>query len=86
MPKINLSSQDVETITKAVTEAENNTSGEIAAAFIKQSDSYAIYELMFSIICSFIYFTITMFFATRIENTLKKLTWDYHHDYLLIFF
>ncbi|HLP47324.1 MAG TPA: TPM domain-containing protein [Candidatus Kapabacteria bacterium] len=86
MPKINLSSQDLEEIESAIKDAESNTSGEIAAAFIKESDSYAIYELMFSLICGFIYFFVMMFFTGGIEKILKHMTWDYHTDYLLIFY
>ena len=86
MPNINLSNQDLEKIKDAVKNAESKTAGEIAAAFIKESDSYAVYELMFAVICGFIYFFVMMFFAGGIEETIKNMTWDYHPNYLLIFY
>lgn len=86
MPKIKLSSQDLEKINSAVKDAESKTAGEIAAAFTKESDSYAIYELMFAIAAGFIYFIVMMFLAGGIEKIIKNLSWDYNPDHLLIFY
>ncbi len=86
MASINLSNEELETIKGAVSEAESKTAGEIATAFIKESDSYAVYELMFSVICGFIYFFVTMFFSGGIEDTIKGMFWDYSTDHLLIFY
>ncbi|MCX6584592.1 MAG: TPM domain-containing protein [Candidatus Aminicenantes bacterium] len=86
MPKIKLSGQDLEKIKSAVKDAESKTAGEIAAAFIKESDSYAVYELMFAAVGGFIYFVVMMFFAGGIEKIIKNLSWDYNPDHLLIFY
>lgn len=86
MTKININKKEIEEINKAVKEAESKTSGEIATAFIKESDNYAIYELIFALICGFVYFTVMMFFTTPIENLIKSRFWDYSTDHLLIFF
>lgn len=86
MPKIKLSSQDLEKINSAVKDAESKTAGEIATAFTKESDSYAVYELMFAIAGGFIYFIVMMFFTGGIEKIIKNLSWDYNPDHLLIFY
>lgn len=86
MAGINLSNEELEKIKVAVREAESKTAGEIATAFIKESDSYAVYELMFSVICGFVYFVVMMFFSGSIENTIKNMFWDYSTDHLLIFY
>jgi putative membrane protein len=86
MAKMALKNDDLEKIKKAVKDAESKTAGEIATAFIKESDNYAVYELMFSIIGGFIYFVIMMLFSSNIENTLKRMLWEYTTDHLLIFY
>ncbi len=86
MPKVKLNKNDLDKINQAVKEAESKTSGEIAAAFIKESDDYAVYELTFAVICGFIYFTVMMFVAKGIENVIRSMFWDYSLDYLLIFY
>ncbi|MCP5106203.1 MAG: TPM domain-containing protein [bacterium] len=86
MAKINFSSEDLEKIRGAVKEAESKTAGEIATAFIKESYNYAVYELMFSVICGFVYFVVMMFFSGSIENIIREMFWDYSTDYLLIFY
>ncbi|MCK5058657.1 MAG: TPM domain-containing protein [Candidatus Aminicenantes bacterium] len=86
MAKINLNKENLEEIKKAVKEAESKTSGEIATAFIRESDNYAIYELIFAVICGFLYFTIMMIFAKPAANLIKNMLWDYTVDHLLIFY
>jgi len=86
MAGINLSNEELEKIKGAVREAESKTAGEIATAFIKESDSYAVYELMFSVICGFVYFVVLMFFSAGIEETIRGMFWDYSTDHLLIFY
>lgn len=86
MPKIKFSKDDLDKIKGAVKEAESKTAGEIATAFIKESDNYAVYELMFSIICGFVYFVVMMFFSGGIEGIIKNMFWDYSTDHLLIFY
>lgn len=86
MAKMALKGEDLEKIKKAVKDAESKTAGEIATAFINESDNYAVYELMFSVIGGFIYFVIMMLFSSNIEHTLKRMLWDYSTDYLLIFY
>lgn len=86
MSNFKLSKEDKEKIKGAVKEAESKTSGEIATAFIKESDHYAIYELSFSVMMGFIYFFILLFFANGIEATLKQMFWEYTPHYLLMFY
>ncbi len=86
MAKINFNKVDSDVIKAAVQEAESKTSGEIAVALIKESDNYAIYELLFALFCGFVYFFIMMFFVTEIENILKSLFWGYSASYLLLFY
>jgi putative membrane protein len=86
MAKMALKGEDLEKIKNAVKDAESKTAGEIATAFIKESDNYAVYELMFSVIGGFIYFVIMMLFSSNIENTLKRMLWEYTTDHLLIFY
>lgn len=86
MARMDLKNEDLEKIKNAVKNAESKTAGEIATAFIKESDNYAVYELMFSVFCGFIYFVVMMLFSSNIEHTLKKMLWDYSTDHLLIFY
>lgn len=86
MARMDLKNEDLEKIKNAVKNAERKTAGEIATAFIKESDNYAVYELMFSVFCGFIYFVVMMLFSSNIEHTLKKMLWDYSTDHLLIFY
>ena len=50
MKNYKFSQQEKESISAAVEQAESETSGEIATAFIKESADYAKPELYFSII------------------------------------
>ena len=86
MANIKFNKVDREKIKVAVKDAESKTSGEIAVALIKESDNYAIYELLFALFCGFVYFFIMMFFVTEIENILKSLFWGYSASYLLLFY
>jgi putative membrane protein len=86
MSKIYFTSDDLEKIKEAVKEAESKTSGEIATAFVKESDDYASYELIFAIICGFFYFFALMFFAQRIEHRMQEVFWGYSSSYLLMVF
>ena len=86
MPKLKFSKEDLEQINKAVKQAESKTSGEIATAFIKESYDYAIYELIFAVICGFLYFVVMMFFVYEVETFIKQMFWDYSNNYLLLFY
>ena len=86
MPKLKFSKEDLKQINKAVQKAESKTSGEIATAFIKESYDYAIYELIFAVICGFLYFVIMMFFVYEVEIFIKQMFWDYSNNYLLLFY
>jgi len=72
MPKLKFSHEKKKKIKQAVAEAESKTSGEIATAFIKQSDNYAVYELTFAVMVGLAYFIAIMFFAHSIEDTIKR--------------
>jgi len=86
MPKLTLTPQDMKQIEAAVKDAESKTSGEIASAFIGESDNYAVYELSFAVFCSFIYFLIAMAFSNSIESRIQQMVWDYSSRYLLMFY
>ncbi|NQV16961.1 MAG: TPM domain-containing protein [Armatimonadetes bacterium] len=86
MPKLKFSKENLEQINKTVQQAESKTSGEIATAFIKESYDYAIYELIFAVICGFLYFVIMMFFVYEVETFIKQMFWDYSNNYLLLFY
>jgi len=84
MHNIFFRSEDLEKIKKAVQEAESKTSGEIATAFIRESDPYTSYELLFAFFCGFFYYLILMFFSQRIELFMQQLLWGYSSSYLLM--
>lgn len=86
MASIKFSAEELEEIKRAVKDAESETAGEIATAFIKESDNYAVYELMFALFCGFIYFVIISIFADAIEPALRDMFWDYTPQYLLSFY
>ncbi len=86
MPKLKFSQEDLDQINKTVKQAESKTSGEIATAFIKESYDYAIYELIFAVICGFLYFVVMMFFVYEVETFIKQMFWDYSNNYLLLFY
>jgi putative membrane protein len=86
MAKINFTDQDLEKIKNAVKEAESKTAGEIATAFIKESDNYAAYELTAAVLAGLFYFTILTFFTSSIEYALQHMFWDYSIYHLPMFF
>ena len=86
MSKIILNEEDVKNIGKAVKKAEKNTSGEIATAFINESDDYAKYELFFALIIGFIYFAILLMFSGKVEDAIQNLFWSYTSNYLIMFY
>ncbi|MCP4154029.1 MAG: TPM domain-containing protein [bacterium] len=86
MAKLKFNETDLEQIKSAVKTAESKTSGEIATAFIKESDDYALYELIFAVACGFVYFFVMMFFTAPIEGLIKNMFWDYSIRYLLMFY
>ncbi len=86
MAKLKLSEKDKQKISLAVKQAESNTSGEIATAFIRQSYDYAIYELLFAVIISFVYFLLMLFFLPQIQAWLQTMFWDYKISHLVVFY
>ena len=86
MAKFKLSEADKKKISEAVKEAESRTSGEIATAFIRESCDYAVYELIFAIIVSLVYFTAMLFFVPQIQNWLQSMFWDYSAAHLVAFY
>jgi len=86
MKLFKFSQKDIESISSAVGMAEKDTSGEIATAFIKESDDYAKEELFFSIVIGFIYFTIMLFFIKPINIYFDQHMWEYSSNYLLYFY
>jgi putative membrane protein len=86
MSKIKFSNEEKEKIKASVKEAESKTSGEIATGFIKESDNYAVYELTFAVFIGLVYFIVITFFANSIEETIKRMFWEYSSHYLLMFY
>lgn len=80
------SKKDLDEISEAVKEAESRTSGEIATAFIKQSDSYAIYELLFAFLAGIVFFNLLLLFYNPIDKLIQHITWDYHPFYTVAFY
>ncbi len=75
---------ELKKIEDAVATAERKTSGEIAVAFTRQSDSYASHELLFSIGCGFLYFMIMLFFTHGVEAFVRQLSWEYSVTHLVM--
>lgn len=86
MAKFRLTQKNIDRLSKTVKKAESKTTGEIATAFIKESDEYSLWELYFSLICGFIYFLIMMFFVSPIESWLSAMFWNYDVSYLVLFY
>lgn len=86
MPKIDLNPENLEKINQAVKKAERRTTGEIAVAFATESSDYASQELMFGIICGFVYSFLLMLFYSSIEKIIQNRFWDYSPHHLLIFY
>jgi putative membrane protein len=86
MSKIKFSNEEKEKIKASVKEAESKTAGEIATGFIKESDNYAVYELTFAVFIGLVYFIVITFFANNIEESIKKMFWEYSSHYLLMFY
>jgi len=86
MAKIKLNDIDKKQIAEAVKKAESKTSGEIVTAFIRESYDYAVYEMSFAVIVSFIYFIAMMFFVSNMEAWLQARFWDYSQHYLIAFY
>jgi len=86
MSRISLSKEDLVKIKEATREAESKTSGEIATAFIRESDSYAYYEMLFAFFCGFIYFVGMMMIAQRLEHLMQEIFWGYNSAYLVMFY
>lgn len=80
------SKADLEEISKIVTDVEKRTSGEIATSFIKQSDSYALYELLSALIVGIVFFNILLLFYKPIEKMIQLTTWDYQPFYTVAFY
>lgn len=86
MPKIILNDKNKKQIAAAVKKAESKTSGEIVTAFIKESHDYAVHEMSFAVIVSFIYFVAMMFFVSDVQAWLQGMFWDYTQNYLIAFY
>jgi len=85
MAKLKIDKDKLKQVSDAVKKAESKTSGEIATAFIRESDNYAFYELSFGVIIGFVYFSIAMVYSSQIEQIIKGMFWDYKVGYLTAF-
>lgn len=86
MSKIKFTKEEKEKIKASIKEAESKTSGEIAGGIIKESDNYAVYELTFAVFIGLAYFIAMLFFTHSIEESIKKMSWEYSSHYLLMFY
>jgi putative membrane protein len=86
MAKFKLKDSDRQKIAAAVKKAESRTSGEIVTSFIQQSYDYAVYELVFAIVVSFLYFIFMLFFISEIELWLQSRFWNYSSAHLIAFY
>ncbi len=68
--------KDLKRIKEAVARAEQRTSGEIVVTFIRQSDSYAIFELLAAVIVGFLVLNIMLVFYPSIDIFIAKYTWS----------
>ena len=84
--KYPLSDDDKNRIAKAVELAEKKTSGEIATALIKESSDYAVYELSFSLMAGFIYFSILLIFYPAVSSWVENLFWSSQSWYVTAFY
>lgn len=73
---IKLTAQNKEQISKAVTEAEKSTSGEIAVVVAKQSSDYAVYELTFAVIIGLIFMILGLIFYSEIDTMIMNMIWS----------
>ncbi|MEA1973125.1 MAG: hypothetical protein U9N34_07530, partial [Candidatus Cloacimonadota bacterium] len=85
MKNYKFTKKEKKSISAAVEQAEQKTSGEIATAFIKESNDYAKQELYFSITIGLIYFTTILFFIKPIEHFLTSMMWEYNQNVLISF-
>ncbi|MCD4651414.1 MAG: hypothetical protein K8S56_06475 [Candidatus Cloacimonetes bacterium] len=81
-----LTQEEQQRITKAVTKAENGTSGEVTVAIIRESSDYAAHELLFAIIGGMIISLVMLLFTQPIEIWLQTKLWRYSSGYLVLFY
>ena len=70
-----LSNEEKNRISAAVSEAEENTGGEIVTAIIPESDDYASREMLFSVGVTVLVFIIAAFFSSSISQLLGNWFW-----------
>jgi putative membrane protein len=75
--KLNLSKKDFDDIQAAVEKEEKKTSGEIALALIRESDSYSFWELFFSVIVGGFVFSLLLPLSPFFEKFLASFLWTY---------
>lgn len=73
---LKLTAENKEQISKAVTEAEKSTSGEIAVVVAKQSCDYAVYELTFAVIVGLISMILGLVYYSKIDKMIMDMIWS----------
>jgi len=71
-----LTSDEKERISRAVSEAEANTGGEIVTAIIPESDDYAFRELLISIGAGMLTFVVLLLFISPFQALVDRLFWS----------
>ena len=84
--KLNLKQKDFDEIKKAVEQAENKTSGEIALAVTAESDSYAEWELIAAGITALALFLCVFPMSAQIYAWLDLHFWQIEPWYLCLFY
>ncbi|MDE6244924.1 MAG: TPM domain-containing protein [Treponemataceae bacterium] len=76
LKKIKLSNSELDEIKSAVSNAEKNTTGEIALALTAESNTYSFWELLSSIYFAAIVFIVLLPFAPHINSFYRKFLWQ----------
>lgn len=84
--KLGLNEANMDHIKKAIQEAEEKSSGEIAVAAIDESDDYSFYELFASLIGGILVFAAFLPFSPSVAGWIDSLFWDFSILYVLIFY
>ena len=86
MADFKFSKEEIGKINKAAAHVESVSSGEVLTAVIKESSSYAFYELFVSIAVGFLYYVVALIFYNGIEAWISNLFWHPQSWYVTAFY
>lgn len=84
--KLGLSQLDFDDVKQTVQKVEKTTSGEIAVALIGESSDYSFFELLFSVICGALTFSVMLPFYSNISAWFDRMLWQPHSWYVTAFY